>query len=167
METTHKEAPNIDLRIPCKRHAAARAREKVRVAARKWGLDSERVEDLVTAVGEACGNAIEHSESLGLSVLLTRTDRGVEVRIRDEGAGFSPLEQLRKLPDPLAERGRGLYLIEKLVDWLGIRSSPGKGTEIHLVKYFPKKAAPDWAPVEPDVWSEYTRTLHAKYGSIS
>ena len=40
------------------------AREAVAAFARRLGCDRERVEDLKTALGEACINAIEHGNGL-------------------------------------------------------------------------------------------------------
>jgi serine/threonine-protein kinase RsbW len=55
------------------------------------GFSPERVEDLKTAVAEACINAIEHgnklNESLAVVVTLSMRDESLEVKIRDHGAG--------------------------------------------------------------------------------
>ncbi|MBO9606267.1 MAG: ATP-binding protein [Paenibacillaceae bacterium] len=66
---------------------------------RKPGWSGERVEELLTAVSEACLNAMEHGNKLRpgsrVDVAIEATPDSCLVRICDEGAGF-------EYPPPLA-----------------------------------------------------------------
>jgi serine/threonine-protein kinase RsbW len=123
------------------------AREAVAAFARRLGCDRERVEDLKTALGEACINAIEHGngQTPGLRVDVScvgSADR-LEVEVHDRGlkryqasgtvAGIDL--KLRGLA-PL--RGMGLMMIAQLVDEAGFTESADGGNHFRLVVYFRK-----------------------------
>ncbi|MFN2526345.1 MAG: SpoIIE family protein phosphatase [Actinomycetota bacterium] len=92
--------------------------------------------EILIAVGEAAGNATRHGRrSQGRSEMRVRCalERGtVLVTIADDGPGFEVSETpLESPPDPLASGGRGLYLMEALMDEVDIDSSP-EGTLVLL-----------------------------------
>lgn len=104
------------------------------------GIDDDRLEDLRIAVSEACTNAVEAHQAVGLDqrvVLrcLLEPDK-LEVRVEDNGTGFDPAAVPPRPPvgDPAhlrLERGWGLQLIRALVD--EVRFVPSKqGTAVHL-----------------------------------
>ncbi len=89
------------------------------------GFSSSRVEDLKTAVSEACINAMEHGNHLNalLRVVVTLSigDDSLEVKIRDHGPGVGPQTYRapdieRKILDDEDCRGMGMFLIQALVD---------------------------------------------------
>ena len=92
--------------------------------AKLMGFREDRVEDLKTAVAEACINAIEHgnrlNEGLSVGVVLSRR-RG---RTGSEGdrrrQGHEPLPPKpdidRKIHGEEDPRGMGMFLIQALVD---------------------------------------------------
>src|ERR1700678_3604654 len=59
--------------------------------ARSIGFEEDRIEDLKTAVSEACINAIEHGnkldETLPVGVILSISPNSLEVRVVDTGQG--------------------------------------------------------------------------------
>src|SRR6201992_2610042 len=61
--------------------------------ARLMGFSDDRIEDLKTAVAEACINAIEHGnqldDSLSIGVVLSHTDDELEVKVIDDGVGVT------------------------------------------------------------------------------
>ncbi len=88
------------------------------------GFSPDRIEDLKTAVAEACINAIEHGNQLDaaltVEVVLSRTDDQLEVKVMDEGHGVreapgSP-DMDRKMLGEENPRGMGMFLIQALVD---------------------------------------------------
>ena len=92
--------------------------------ARILGLAQERVEDLKTAVSEACLNAMEHGNKgrpeARVVVTMKFNNDTLSVSVKDEGAGMSelPLEpdiegMVKELEPP---GGLGIYLIKQLVD---------------------------------------------------
>ena len=56
------------------------------------------------------------------------------ILVRDYGVGIAA-EALSVAPAPLAENGRGLYIIRRLMDELDVRVS--EGTELRMVKRVP------------------------------
>lgn len=90
---------------------------------------SHRLDDMATAVAEACLNAAEHGNGLDIQKLVrirlqVDLDRAV-CRVLDEGAGFdyagwtSAKEERLRVEDKLQEenpRGWGLFLIRSLSD---------------------------------------------------
>jgi serine/threonine-protein kinase RsbW len=80
-----------------------------------------RLQDMLTAVSEACLNAMEHGNemdpSLTVSTDMLVREQSVVFRICDQGAGFTPDELNRR--DPYGEanpRGWGMLLMTQLAD---------------------------------------------------
>ena len=103
--------------------------------AKLMGFSQDRIDDLKTAVAEACINAIEHGNeldsSLSVGVMLSTSVDQLEVRVIDEGSGLkaappSPDIDL-KVSGEQDPRGLGMFLIQSLVDeaeWY--KGPPGK-----------------------------------------
>lgn len=101
------------------------ARDAVASFALRCGFDSARVDDLKTALGEACINAIEHGNQrhpdLHVVVCCVYTAQQLTVEICDHGvkpyAGERPPADIAsKVCGQTACRGMGLLLISQLVD---------------------------------------------------
>ena len=99
------------------------------------GFSGDRIEDLKTAVAEACINAIEHgnqmNNTLSVGVVLSTSDDGLEVKVIDDGRGIQTKPQVpdidRKVHGEEDPRGMGMFLIQALVDeaeWY--QGPPGK-----------------------------------------
>lgn len=110
--------------------------------AKLMGFPEDRIEDLKTAVAEACINAIEHGnqldDSLSIGVILSTTDNSLEVKVVDEGSGVTKRPASpdidRKMHGEEDARGMGMFLIEALVDeveW--VKGSKGKDSYVRLV----------------------------------
>jgi serine/threonine-protein kinase RsbW len=133
MELTLPMVPDIEI-------AAARA---VGNSAREIGMSSERIDELMHAVIEACINAREHSGCADNRIYLrfvgTSQDDGsrIDVWVTDHGKGFDPEEarSRRAAPGTAHKRGRGMQLIESHMDEVEISTSRNGGTTIHMVKY--------------------------------
>lgn len=114
--------------------------EKVAIAsastiAQKMGFSRDRLEDLKTAVGEACINAIEHGNSqqvnVKVRVVMTIEPRRVLVNVIDNGDKPIP----KTPPDRVGRtdfRGMGMFLIQQLMDEVHIKSEPGRN-EIEMI----------------------------------
>jgi len=116
--------------------------EKVAMAcaatlARQQGFPQDKIEDLKTAIAEACTNAIEHGNSFNfqikVSIILTVDHNSIQVSIIDAGH--------KSIPTPLPDRslrtdfrGMGLYLIQMLMDKVEIKSQPGRN-EVQMISY--------------------------------
>jgi len=130
------------------------ARNAVEAIAQEMGFSPDRIEDLKTAVAEACLNAIEHgnqeNRSAMVTVLLTTANRELEINITDEG--------LSPMPDelPMAERGNiqsrgwGMFFIANLVDQMEVTRLPAGGNSIKMViRLEPTKEARKQAADQP------------------
>ena len=95
-----------------------RARERMRAHLLRHGVAPEVIDDAVLATEEAMANAVQHSgSSLGLNVTLLFQGADLVVEVRDHGRGFDPAARdLQAPPGPLQPGGRGLYLIERMMD---------------------------------------------------
>ena len=107
------------------------------------GVDPEICYDLSIALSEACANAVEHGDpgSGRGEYRVTARIEGDRCRIEvtDSGPGFAPViahRAFRPLPAKphQAEHGRGLFLIEALVDHVRVDNTPGRGAVVSFDK---------------------------------
>ncbi|MFN2608082.1 MAG: ATP-binding protein [Acidimicrobiales bacterium] len=78
------------------------------------------VDEVVLALHEALVNASRHGG--GARRALARLDSsGLELEVWDGGDGFSLEPHVRRAPDPMAERGRGLWLIGRVASSCEVR----------------------------------------------
>jgi len=120
-----KQSSAIRLVLPSRFGYEKIAMEAAATLAEIIGFSPARVEDLRTAVSEACINAIEHGNKLDahhrVELLLVPGRRRLKVQVHDCGEGFKfALRKepniAKKLAGEESPRGWGLYLIERLVD---------------------------------------------------
>ena len=114
--------------------------EGVMATAREMKCAAGKELEIETALREALANAIKHgckndpSKQVQCCVACDET-RGMLIIVRDPGKGFDP----EAIPSPVvgenvySEHGRGIYLINELMDEVDIRRQPG-GTEIVMRK---------------------------------
>jgi serine/threonine-protein kinase RsbW len=114
----------VEVRLPSRLGFEKIAMGTAASVAKLMGFPDDRIEDLKTAVAEACINAIEHAnrldDNLSIGVILSATDDSLEVKVIDEGEGVanrpSSPDIDRKMHGEEATRGMGMFLIEALVD---------------------------------------------------
>ena len=116
---------------------------RVAVAAFATQLDPtmEELGDIKTAVSEAVTNAIVHAypDSIGrISMRLRILDNHVlEISIRDWGRGIENVEQaMTPLYSTGGEdrSGMGFTIMGSFMDKLKVRSTPGKGTTVTMLR---------------------------------
>jgi serine/threonine-protein kinase RsbW len=103
------------------------------------GLIKERIEDLKTAVSEACLNAMEHGNKRRSDARVVVTmflgDKDFWVSVKDEGDGIENIPQdldiKRKVENLEPPNGIGLFLIQQLVDQVEFNEMTDGG---HVVK---------------------------------
>lgn len=106
----------------------------VSAAAREAGISGDRVDDIRTAVAEACLNALEHGNGnrsdLPVEVHFSSEPGAFRVHVRDCGRGFLPAAYPQpRLEDQLEgmgpTRGWGLFLIRQLADRVEVHADDG------------------------------------------
>lgn len=108
----------------------------------------ERLEEIATAVTEACLNAMEHGNGFDLrksvTVTLTIGDHSIVVRITDEGQGWQAIPFRQATPEDIWSkddpRGWGLLLIHRFADKVHVgREEGGTFLELHFFKRSPSE----------------------------
>ncbi len=97
----------------------------------------EDIPKILLAVQEACVNAIDHGHRGDVTrpvelTVASHPDR-VEIRIRDRGEGFLLPEDLRLAANPTAETGRGLAIMQAVMDEVSV-ANDGTTTVLSLIK---------------------------------
>lgn len=141
---------NVELFLPSVLGFEKVARSAAEAIARKMGFSDDRIDDLKTAVAEACMNAIEHGnledKATSVTVLLSASPDHLEVRVVDRGR--------RRIPDPLPPpgnsedaRGWGMFFIQNLMDEVEILRSP-EGNVVRMIIFLGKEDS-DRSMAEP------------------
>ena len=136
-----KNVNSIELRLPSRLGFEKIAMSTASSVAKLMGFAPERIEDLKTAVAEACINAMEHGnkldESLIVVVILSMDETSLEVKVLDTGtgppSGVHTPNMDKKMHGEEASRGMGMFLIQALVDEAEWVSSPPSGSYARLV----------------------------------
>jgi serine/threonine-protein kinase RsbW len=118
------------------------ARNAAAAVAEEMGFSLDRIEDLKTAVAEACMNAIEHGnqedKTTSVSVLLSAAPEHLQVTVADEGLTPIPNE----FPSPGGDDGAGgwgMFFIEQLVDEVEVTRLPKGGNQVRMVIYLTRE----------------------------
>jgi len=114
-------------------------------AAKNMGFTGERIEDLKTAVSEACLNAIEHGNKMDagmkVGIILNVEEKNLQVTVQDAGEKIGPVEIPRieeKIEGRSDRRGWGIFLIKNLVDEVKFESMPGGGNLVRMIIHLEK-----------------------------
>jgi serine/threonine-protein kinase RsbW len=140
---------NVEIRLPSVMGYEKVAMSTAASLAKLMGFPEDRVEDLKTAVAEACINAIEHgnrmNEKLSVGVILSAGDDELEVKVIDDGKGMNKQQAKpdidKKMHGEEDPRGMGMFLIQALVDeaeW--VAGTDGKSSYVRLVIRLDKEA---------------------------
>ncbi|HVA26844.1 MAG TPA: ATP-binding protein [Candidatus Baltobacteraceae bacterium] len=127
----------LKLAVPPDPQFAATVRNALTGFAQLHGVSAYDVEPLVCALGEALANAIEHAATAHDLEIEAEVDADwIVASIRDRGRGLPaiPIENA-PLPRALAERGRGIPMMQRCTDVFSVESEPGAGTTIRLGRY--------------------------------
>jgi anti-sigma regulatory factor (Ser/Thr protein kinase) len=135
-EATHEavvtdDSPTISLRLDSSPETLTLVRGMLGGVAELLQLDPELLDDLKTAVSEACNNVVLHAYAEGaagmLSVQLYALEASLAVIVCDEGRGISA--------DALAgghSHGVGIPVIRALTEISDFRARPGGGTQVSM-----------------------------------
>jgi serine/threonine-protein kinase RsbW len=120
--------PRDEQTVPVARHIVRNAMEQV-------GVEESGVYDFELALSEACTNVLLHSGPGDQYVVrLDLEDTVGVIRVIDVGHGFDSAKLQAEDPRLEAERGRGLGLMQALVDRVDFTSRPEAGTIVTLEK---------------------------------
>ncbi len=139
---SESKSTTVELRLPTRLGYEKVAMSTAASLAKLMGFPESRIEDLKTALAEACINAIEHgnrlNEKLSVGVVLQAGPDELEVKVIDDGTGIKSQPAKpdidRKMHGEEDPRGMGMFLIQALVDkaeW--VAGSEGKSSYVRLV----------------------------------
>lgn len=132
----------MKIKMPAVSENEGTARGVVGTFAARLDPTVEELADLRCAVSEAVTNSVVHGYGCEGGVLYISiraySDRSIYVEIRDKGRG---IENVQKAMEPLfttdgtGERsGMGFAVMQSFTDTVKVRSQPGKGTSVTLIK---------------------------------
>ena len=129
------------MQIPSDITHIRKASREVENFLRSNNVDDSLISDIRLSIEEAIKNAIiygnKKNRKLPVYISYSLKDNKFNVEIEDKGSGFN----LGKVPDPtcnenlLKEGGRGLFLIQKLMDEVKYND---RGNKVSMVKYVKK-----------------------------
>ena len=143
---------NVEVHVPSRLGFEKVAMSTAASVAKLMGFRDDRIEDLKTAIAEACINAIEHgnrlNEKLSVGVVLSVGADSLEVKVIDDGKGINLQKENVNKPDidlkmrgEEDSRGMGMFLIQALVDeaeW--VAGTDGNSSYVRLVIRLDKDA---------------------------
>jgi len=146
MNTITNEAKKIELHIPSILGYEKVAMACVASVAKNMGFNNARIEDLKSAVAEACINAIVHGNKMDsgskVGIVVMIGSLSLEVYVTDDGQGFGEIimpEIEEQVEGKNRDRGWGIFLIRNLVDEIKVEKKPNDGNVVKMVFRLPKK----------------------------
>ena len=135
------EVKTIELQLPSRLGYERVAMDAAGAAAKLVGFHNARIEDLRTAIAEACINAMEHAHkfnsAMKVIVALNLDDEQLSIDIADQGAGpISKVEHPdieKKFAGDQDTRGWGMYLIKALMDEVQFNVKSEHGYAMRMV----------------------------------
>ncbi len=119
--------PRDNLSIPVSRHIVVDA-------LRELGVAEDCINDIAVAQSEACTNVVDHSgPGDEYEVKVEICDDRCVISVVDAGRGFDS-SLVGGVADLGAERGRGIQLMQALVDEVHFASDTESGTAVRLEK---------------------------------
>ena len=111
-------------------------RQALRAYLSEQALDANLIYDIVLAADEAFINAVGHAEAaedlIRVTARVSESEASVEVQ---DGGGFTfRRSHPPSLPDVRRANGRGVFLMESLMDEVSVRSGR-RGTIVQMVRH--------------------------------
>ena len=145
-----KVKPNnyIAIEFPSRSVNEGLARAAVAAFAAQLDPTLDELGDIKTAVSEAVTNAIVHgyADKCGFITVTVRLfeGRALELKVKDAGCGIENVEQARQPMFTTGDdtrSGMGFTIMETFTDKMRVRSTPGKGTLVAMVKVLKERQA--------------------------
>ncbi len=141
-----KSSNYIKLEFPGKSANEGLARSAVAAFAAQLDPTIDELGDIKTAVSEAVTNAIVHAypNQIGTVWLRVRLlgEENLEITVKDKGRGIEDVERARQ---PLFttggedRSGMGFTIMESFMDKMRVKSAPGKGTTVTMLRRIRRK----------------------------
>ena len=130
----------IELKLPSRIESVDESAVFAEKVARDWGYGDEFLSAIDLAVRESVANAVKHGnkfdEEKQVEVVMTDSAEGLEMTVRDHGAGFD----VDEIPDPtnpenlLKINGRGILFMRSFMDEVGWERAMGGGMIVKMLK---------------------------------
>ncbi|MFA6449980.1 MAG: ATP-binding protein [bacterium] len=124
----------MEISIPNKPEFLRVVRLLVSGYASRWPLSIDEVENIKVAVSEACNTAIQTSAKSDqeeyIKIKCWQENKQIVFEIKDKTSGSPAAEGVEELE----ERGLGMLLIRTLMDYVDVKTKPGKGSKIIMKK---------------------------------
>ena len=127
----------LETAFPPRCGSAGQMRQALRAYLSGQALNATVVYDVVLAADEAFINAVSHAEAADDLIRVTAcvSESEASVQIQDGGGGFAYRRSSpRSVPDVRCANGRGVFIMESLMDEVSIRSGRG-GTIVRMVRH--------------------------------
>ena len=138
----------MELTFPSQSRNEGFARAAVAAFAAQLDPNLDEIGDIKTAVSEAVTNAIVHgyADKCGFITVTVRLfeGRALELKVKDAGCGIENVEQARQPMFTTGDdtrSGMGFTIMETFTDKMRVRSTPGKGTLVAMVKVLKERQA--------------------------
>jgi serine/threonine-protein kinase RsbW len=145
MKQASKEQ-SIEISLPSKVGYERIAIASSAALAKIGGFPDARIEDLKSAVAEACINAMQHGNQWRLDakvvIHMNLSDDRVVISITDQGSGVSEVPEYpgitKIIEENISPRGLGVFLIRQLVDDVKYNQTVDGGHTMTLEIRLPK-----------------------------
>ena len=127
----------LETAYPPRCASAAQMRQALRAYLSERALDANVIYEVVLAADEAFINAVGHAEAADDLIRVTArvSEREASVEIQDGGGGFTyRRSDSPSVPDVRRTNGRGVFLMESLMDEVSVRSGR-RGTAVRMVRH--------------------------------
>ncbi len=126
---------DVALCLPHEAETVSLIRGVIAGALQKLGITEDCMHDITLALSEACTNVVDHADPDDeYEVRLQVDDDRCEISVANTGAGFDAAS-LRGIPAEVSsERGRGVSIMDAVMDRVDFVSEPESGSIVHLVK---------------------------------
>jgi serine/threonine-protein kinase RsbW len=135
----------MELRVPSILGYEKIAMDFAASVAKLMNFPPDRIENLKTAVAEACINAIEHGNKMDAStsvgIALTMEPSKLQIDVQDQGKGIDQVEQPHideKIAGKEKTRGWGMFLIQSLMDEVTFETVPEGGNVVRMIIHLEK-----------------------------
>jgi serine/threonine-protein kinase RsbW len=128
------------LKLPSRIESVEKAAQEAAEFAKETGFGDETLFAVDMAVRESVANAIKHGNKLDetkpVEITFSSSNAGIEVTIRDFGAGF----EVEEIPDPtnpenlLKASGRGILFMRSFMDEVEWINHDEGGTIVKMMK---------------------------------